>query len=92
MNVAVRDASLVTVRNRNKALSSYATQFKNATMNTSNANQALIQGTCGAGAEVVAQISLGCTACEQLTNPTTEHPMYMFNPSPCGAASKSGPS
>lgn len=92
MNVAVRDASLVTERNRNKALSSYNVQFQNATMLSANPNQALIAGPCGMSAEVVAQVKLGCIACEQLTNPTTEHPVYMFNPTPCGAASKSGPS
>jgi hypothetical protein len=92
MNVAVRDASLVTVRNRNKALSSYNVQFQNATMLSSNPNHTLIAGPAGNSAEVLTQVKLGCIACEQLTNPTTEHPVYMFNPTPCGAASKSGPS
>ncbi len=92
MNVAVRDASLITIRNRNKALSSYNVQFQNATMNSASPNQSLIAGPCGKSPEILTQVKLGCIACEQLTNPTAEHPVYPFNPTPCGAASKSGPS
>ncbi len=97
MNVAVRDASLVTVRNRNKALNSYYQGWAAATVNSSNANPAL-KAPAATSAEVVGQIKLGCVACtiynnSLLTpNPDPNQVLYPFNPSACGAASKSGPS
>lgn len=97
MNVAVRDASLVTKRNRNKALNAYYQGWKTATVNSSNANPALT-APAATSAEVVAQIKEGCVACtiytnsRAATNPDPNQVLYPFNPSACGAASKSGPS
>lgn len=97
MNVAVRDASLVTTRNRNKALNAYYQDWKSATVNSSNANPAL-KAPAATGAEVVAQIKEGCVACQIYTNsritpnPDPNQVLYPFNPSACGAASRSGAS
>ena len=97
MNVAVRDASLVTTRNRNKAAYGYYQQWSDATVNSSNANPAL-KAPAATGAAVVAQIKLGCTACTIYNNsrispnPDPNQTLYPFNPSACGAASKSGSS
>ena len=97
MNVAVRDASLVTTRNRNKALNSYYQVWKDNTMLSANPNAAL-KAPAATSAEVVAQIKLGCVACTiynnslLAVNPDPNQVLYPFNPSACGAASKSGPS
>ncbi len=96
MSTTVRDASLVTKNNRNKAVNAYYTQWKDATMNTTTANLSLINGPAGAGAEVVAQIKLGCEQCVKQNNflaGTTDNNMtlYPFNPS-SGGASRNGPS
>lgn len=96
MSVTVRDASLVTKKNRNMALNSYYTQWQSATV-LSAAPKSATSNPAGAGAEVVPQIRLGCEACTQLTNfgvlpdpdPNTER--YPFNPS-SGGASRNGPS
>ncbi len=96
MSCTVRDASLVTKNNRNKAVNAYYTQWKDATMNTASANAALVGGPAGAGAEVVAQIKLCCEQCVKLTNflnntPDGNMTLYPFNPS-SGGASRNGAS
>jgi hypothetical protein len=96
MSVTVRDASLVTKRNRNIALNSYYTQWKDATVLSSNPKSATT-GPAGAGAEVVAEIKLGCQACVArdnfgvIPNPDPNTELYPFNPS-SGGASRNGPS
>jgi hypothetical protein len=62
MSTTVRDASLVTQRNRNKAINAYATQFATAVTNSA-APLAGVTGPATTGAETVTQIGLGCTAC-----------------------------
>lgn len=90
MGTANRDASQVTVKNRNKALSSYKEQWKNETVNSS-APKVGITGPATTGAETVTQIRLGCEACTVYTNSlTTPNPdpnttVYPFNPSSGGA-------
>ena len=97
MNVAVRDASLVTKRNRNKALNAYYQDWKNNTVLAANVNPAM-KAPAATSAEVVAQIKEGCVACtiynnSRITpNPDPNQVLYPFNPSACGAASRSGQS
>lgn len=67
MPTAVRDASMVTKKNRDIALNAYYESWKSNTMNTANANQALAP-PAATGAAVVAQIREGCSACAALTN------------------------
>ena len=68
MSCTVRDASLITKNNRNKAVNAYYNQWKDATMNTTSVNSSLIQGPAGAGAQVVSEIKLGCEQCVKLNN------------------------
>jgi hypothetical protein len=101
MSCTVRDASLVTLRNRNKMINAYAQSFKTATMNTSNANASLVQGPVGGQAQNVANATLGCMACTTYDNfvltaingssPDPNQTLYPFNPS-SGGASRNGPS
>ncbi len=96
MSTTVRDASLITKRNRDKSLNAYYQGWKTATVTSSSPNAALKAPT-GAGAEVVAQIKLGCEACNVLNNaytvpdPDPNQTLYPFNPS-SGGASRNGPS
>lgn len=91
MPCTVRDASLVTKKNRDIALFSYQQSFVAATMNTSNANPALTP-PAATSAVVVKQVQEGCTACVAFTNfasgNTTDNiQRYPFNPSAGGASS-----
>ena len=96
MSLTVRDASLVTKNNRNKAVNSYYNEWKSATVNSSNPSQATTTPT-GAGAEVIGQIKLGCEACRAessfgvLPNPDPNVERYPFNPSTNGPG-RNGPS
>jgi hypothetical protein len=96
MNVTVRDASLVTKRNRNKAEYSYYESWKDATVLSAHPSPATTAPT-GAGAQVVSEIKLGCEACtiynnsRIFPNPDPNHVLYPFNPS-AGGFSKFGPS
>lgn len=96
MSVTVRDASLVTKRNRNIAENSYYTQWKNATVLSAAPSQATSNPT-GAGAQVVAEIKLGCQACVARNDFGVIPPsdantqVYPFNPS-SGGAGRNGPS
>lgn len=95
MNVTVRDASLVTQRNRNKALNAYATGFNNAINAPTGAQQGM-KAPALTGGEVVGEIKLGCIACHVYQNelvkaglasgtPDTNLSLYPFNPSSGGA-------
>jgi hypothetical protein len=89
MGTSNRDASQVTVKNRNKSESAYYNDWASKTMLATSAgavNYAATKPT-GAGAEVVAEIRLGCTACTDIakngSDPNTA--VYPFNPSSGGA-------
>lgn len=63
MGTANRDASQITVKNRNKAVNAYYQEWKNVTVTpTAGISQAVTRPT-GAGAAVISQIGLGCTSC-----------------------------
>lgn len=69
MPCAIRDASMVTLKNRNKALNAYYENWKAATVNATGA--ALSQAVtppAATSAEVVAEIREGCSACYAVTN------------------------
>jgi hypothetical protein len=100
MPTAVRDASLVTLKNRGIALNAYKTAFANATMNTATANAALIAPGV-TSAETLPQARVGCEACVALDNfnaaalgQTTDPNIsrYPFNPSAGGASGLTGTS
>lgn len=67
MGTANRDASEVSKRNRNKALNAYYEQWKNVTVTPVGAVSHAATRPTGAGARVVAEIGLGCTACYAAT-------------------------
>jgi hypothetical protein len=67
MGTANRDASEVSKRNRNKALNAYYTQWKNVTVTPVDGVSHAVTRPTGAGAAVVSQIGLGCTACYAAT-------------------------
>ncbi len=92
MSVTVRDASLVTLRNRNKAVNNYASAFSTAI----NAGVQGLTAPGASGAETVAEAKLGCIACNTYTNelkrsglvagtPDANLELYPFNPSSGGA-------
>ena len=99
MPCTVRDASLVTKKNRNIALNSYYNAWKAATMNTATGNQA-VTGPATTSAEVLPEVREGCTACVGLANfnaMATGAPMgnvtrYPPNASWCGASGLTGTS
>jgi hypothetical protein len=82
MGTSNRDASQVTVKNRNKAENSYYNDWKNATMTTGGApgNMAL-KAPANTSAEVLSEIKLGCTACVAENGNDPNQPRYPFNPS-----------
>lgn len=67
MPPTIRDASLVTKKNRDIALNSFYNSWKTATMNTPNANPA-VTSPASTSAEVLAEIRNGCSACAALEN------------------------
>ena len=67
MGTGNRDASQVTVRKRNMAENAYYEQWKNATVTPTGAVNHAVTRPTGAGAAVVSQIGLGCTACYAAT-------------------------
>jgi hypothetical protein len=92
--LTVRDASLVTVRNRNKALNAYATGFTSAIQTARPAQGLTVPGATGA--ETVSEKLLGCIACTAYSNdlkryglesgtPDGNTTVYPFNPSSGGA-------
>ena len=95
MSTTVRDASLVTQRNRNKAVNSYYQAFKTAVIESSNPQQGMVvPGATGANS--VTQAKLGCIACTIYNNElirsglatgTSDNnlQLYPFNPSAGGA-------
>lgn len=93
MGTANRDASQITMRNRNKALNSYYDAWKSATVNSSAPTQGL-KAPAGTSAEVVAQVQAGCVACTIYTNtrvsasnPDPNQTLYPSNLSRGGASS-----
>jgi hypothetical protein len=100
MPCTVRDASSVTIKNRNMALNSYYNSWKEASVLSSNANLAL-KSPGITGAEVVAEIKLGCAACHAVSNEAAKNggqpydpnvSRYPFNPSAGGASGLTGQS
>ncbi len=100
MPTAVRDASLVTLKNRGIAVNAYKAAFTAATMNTAAANAALVAPGV-TGAETLIQARTGCEACNALTNEAAKVvgqtydsnvSLYPFNPSAGGAGSLTGTS
>jgi hypothetical protein len=67
MGTGNRDASQVTMKNRNKAESAYYNDWKNVTVTPVGAVSHAATRPTGAGAAVVAEIGLGCTACYAAT-------------------------
>ena len=67
MGTANRDASQVTVRKRNMAENAYYEQWKNVTVTPTGAVSQAATRPTGAGAAVVSEIRLGCTACYAAT-------------------------
>ncbi len=99
MPCTIRDASLVTAKNRGIALNAYYNDWKNS-VNTTNPNSALTP-PANTSAEVVAEIREGCVACNALTNETakvlgqtydTNVSLYPANPSSGGASGLTGTS
>jgi hypothetical protein len=97
MPCTVRDASLVTVRNRNKALNSYYNSWKVAT----DASVVGVTPPAKTGAEVLTEAKLGCTTCyieQNERNKDAGEPYdanvsrYPFNPSAGGASGLTGTS
>lgn len=85
MGTGNRDASQVTIKNRNKAENSYYQEWKNVTVTPVGAvNQAVTRPT-GAGAAVIAEIGLGCKACYEATEVDPNQPLYPANRSSGGA-------
>jgi hypothetical protein len=94
MSTTVRDASLITLRNRNKAVNAYASSFRTVIQATRPQQGLTAPGA--AGAETVAEAVLGCTACTIYNNeliragvvagtPDANLSLYPFNPSSGGA-------
>lgn len=102
MGVTNRDASLLTQRNRNRALYSYKAAFTNATMTTNGVpSTAGLTGPATTGAETLTEANLGCRACTVLTNEINRNlglpndantTLYEANPSVCGGPSKTATS
>lgn len=94
MGTANRDASQITVRNRNKALASYYSSWESATMKTGGANVVMSLKAPGINsAEIIAQQNSGCVACliekNNMTGETPDpnQPLYPTNGSRGGASS-----
>jgi hypothetical protein len=82
MGTSNRDASQVTVRNRNKAANSYYNDWKSATMTPANGiSNAAATSPAGAGAAVISEIKLGCMACNEYNNTTDPNQQIPSNPS-----------
>ena len=86
MGTSNRDASQVTTKNRNKSESAYYNDWASKTVkaNGTGLNYAASKPT-GAGATVVSEIRLGCTACTSAAGGDPNSPEYPFNPSSGGA-------
>jgi hypothetical protein len=99
MPCTVRDASLVTTKNRGKALNAYYNDWKNSVGGTTP-NSALTPPAM-TSAEVVAEIREGCVACNAVSNEAAKVlgqtydanvSLYPFNPSSSGASGLTGTS
>jgi hypothetical protein len=94
MGTANRDASQITVRNRNKALASYYSSWESATMKTGGTNVIMsLKAPAVNSAELIAQENSGCVACliekNNMTGATPDpnQPLYPTNGSRGGASS-----
>ena len=67
MPTAVRDASLVTIKNRNIALNNYYNDWKTNTMSATRPSQALVAPGI-TSAETLTQAKDGCVQCTVLSN------------------------
>lgn len=63
MGTTNRDASQVTIKKRNMAENAYYNDWKNVTVTPVGKASSAATRPTGAGAAVVAEIKLGCTAC-----------------------------
>ncbi len=99
MPCAVRDASLVTIRNRNIALNSYYNSWSSA-VNGTPTNHA-VTPPAATSAEVISQIAAGCSACFAVSNDArrlagetydANRAVYPNNPSAGGASGLTGSS
>ena len=103
--LTVRDASLVTKRNQGKAVNSYYTQWKDATVNAAPGVLNMAATSPGqTGAEALIEKKVGCDACvvyanelKRQVNPAdttidANLSLYPFNPSSSGGINSQGPS
>jgi hypothetical protein len=69
MPCAIRDASMVTLKNRNKALNAYYNDWKAATVTATGATVSqAVTPPAATSAEVIAEIREGCAACYAVSN------------------------
>ena len=98
MGTTNRDASQITVRNRNKALNAYYEAWKTANVTGGSVPNGTLKAPAATSAEVVAQIKAGCVACTILTNaglatnPDPNQVLYPSNVSRGGAQSQTATS
>ena len=97
MPVTIRDASLLTAQRRNKALNAYRNDWAAAII----AGNPSATQPAKTSAEVVAEIKLGCIACNVVSNEARKtsglsydpnQSLYPFNPSQGGASGLTGTS
>jgi len=83
MGVTNRDSSVLTKKRRGIAENSYYTQWKAAV-----AGPVVQQGLTAPGkvsAEVITEMTLGCSTCAAIAGTDTNNGQYPFNPSSGGA-------
>jgi hypothetical protein len=99
MPCTIRDASLVTVKNRNIALNSYYNSWSSAVNGTTVVQS--LKGPAMNSAEEVSQIAAGCSACFAVSNDArrlagetydANRAVYPNNPSAGGASGLTGSS
>ena len=79
MGVTNRDASLLTQRNRDRALYSYKSSWTSATVNSVNPASA-VTGPATTGTQTLTQANLGCVACTVLNNEISKNTGGAFDP------------
>jgi hypothetical protein len=84
MGLTNRDSSVLTMKRRGMAENSYYTQWKAATMNTSTPMQG-VTAPAKVSAEVISEITLGCSTCTAIAGTDPNMRQYPFNPSSGGA-------
>jgi len=83
MGVTNRDSSLLTMKRRGQAENSYYTQWYAATVSKTNPQQA-VTGPARVSAEVIKEITLGCSSCAS-GGTDRNSPAYAYSPSSGGA-------